>query len=176
MTKTILVATSVAAIFVASMIMVPVFALAGFHNLTDAEVDGDKIEASLKAPITSCPPKTVCGVGVFETEPDGFAAQMVAATVHAFFCDHVAQDPTCDEPIDDPDAPHVHELSFVADADCDAGVALAAENDLLAASLEVDGKKLEIKNVPVGLDSTVHAFTVAFGPNGEICPVITDSI
>lgn len=64
----------------------------------------------------------------------------------------------------------------LTDADCDAGVALAAENDLLAASLEVDGKKLEIKNVPVGLDSTVHAFTVAFGPNNEICPVITDSI
>lgn len=175
MTKRLILGISLAAVFVITSIVLPVYALGGFHDLTYAEVKKGKIEASLKAPITSCPPNTVCGVGAFEKDPDGFAAQMVAATVHGFFCDHVAQDPDCTGDIDDPDAPHIHELSFVIDGDCAAGVALAAENDLLGGKLELNGKDIEIKSKII-TESTVHAFTVSFGPNGEICPVITDSI
>ncbi|KFM18246.1 hypothetical protein AAA799P11_01168 [Marine Group I thaumarchaeote SCGC AAA799-P11] len=160
---------SLAALFVA--MIVPVMA-DGHLGLLNGEVNNKKgnFEATLTSNFNDCPSGTVCGVGAFTAVPTaGHAATMLAITSHDFFNDHPDQD-------DDVTVAHTHTLEFDADDDCAAGVALngAASGIIPGAKHEVDGAHVEVSNLTTDLDTTVHSFTVSFGPHGEICPVLID--
>ncbi len=147
--------------------------LASSHlNLISGEVNNEKgnFEATLSADFEDCPTETVCGVGAFAADAGDHAARMLAITAHDFFEDHPDQS-------DDIAIPHTHTLVFDIDADCDAGVALNADASGIidGAKHEVKGPHVEVSQLNEVLDTTVHSFTVDFGPNGEICPVIVDS-
>jgi len=197
MTKTTIVLSLIAAIaFTMFLSQSAMAGLPGFADIKEAEVDDDEFEAELAGDFEDCPSSMVCGVGVFETNPPAaFAAAMVAATIHDFFCDHADQDPSCIPgglipvpPGGDDDVPHVHELFFVPDDICVGvnpfGVKLAGENDLDGAEVDVDDNEVEVENIPdsISLDSTVHTFTVEVFPDPAIpdgviiCPVILDSL
>ena len=147
-------------------------------------ISGLSFTAVLQESITTCPEDIVCGVGTFIIDPTGSDALMAAVTVHSPFCDNALQDADaagnaeCDDSngIDDIDAPHGHFLSFDNDSDCESGLALVNEIDWNFFTVNENTVQMFNLRTISGFGPEIHTFTVESGPNGEICPVIVDTV
>ena len=160
MTKTLFLATSLAAIFVASMIMVPAFA-GGHLVIEDAKVEKDKgtwdvkIEASADIP-------TDGGSGAFGYGVIGKKAILVATTHGGVGPDHPDQAGQGDPVM------HTHVVTLGPNAGCPDNLAVASITSP-SFSIEVEGDELKIEGIPTSaagkLTQTTASFTLSvLGP------------
>ena len=166
MTQTVLVGTSLALIFVASMIMIPAFA--GGH-LTFDEVDVDKrsLEIEVTADIPQDGSAGAFGYGAFGTKA------ILAITTHG----GVGPDSESQTGAADPIL-HTHAVTAKTVTPCASGLAVASASFEEVGDLEVDGNEIEVEKISkskIGkLTGTVVSFTLTL-EGGDICINVIDS-
>jgi len=160
MTKTLFLTISLAAIFVASMIMVPAFA-GGHLTIEEAEVEKDKgkweVEIETSADIPTDGSSGAFGYGVI-----GKKAILVATTHGGVGPDHPDQAGQGDPVM------HTHVVTLGPNAGCPDNLAVASITSP-SFSIEIDNDELEIEGVPTSaagkLTQTTASFTLSIlGP------------
>ena len=166
MTKKVLVATSLTAIFVASMIMVPAFA-GGHLTFDEVEVEGRSLEIEVTADIPQDGSAGAFGYGAFGTK-----AILAIATHGGVGPDSESQTGAADPVL------HTHAVTAKTVTPCPSGLAIASASFEEVGDLEVDGNEIEVENISkkkIGkLTGTIVSFTLTL-VGGDICINVVDS-
>jgi len=166
MTKKVLVVTSLTAIFVASMIMVPAFA-GGHLTFDEVEVEGRSLEIEVTADIPQDGSAGAFGYGAFGTK-----AILAIATHGGVGPDSESQTGAADPVL------HTHAVTAKTVTPCPSGLAIASASFEEVGDLEVDGNEIEVENISkkkIGkLTGTIVSFTLTL-VGGDICINVVDS-
>ena len=166
MTKKVLVVTSLTAIFVASMIMVPAFA-GGHLTFDEVEVEGRSLEIEVTADIPQDGSAGAFGYGAFGTK-----AILAIATHGGVGPDSESQTGAADPVL------HTHAVTAKTVTPCPSGLAIASASFEEVGDLEVDGNEIEVENISkkkIGkLTGTIVSFTLTL-EGGDICINVIDS-
>jgi hypothetical protein len=172
MTKSLLLATSLAAIFVASMIMVPAFA-GGHLTIEEAEVEKEKgkweVEIETSADIPTDGSAGAFGYGVI-----GKKAILVATTHGGVGPDHPDQGGQGDPVM------HTHVVTLGPNAGCPDNLAVASITSP-SFSIEIDDDELEIEGIPTSAAGKLSQTTASFnlsvlGPANAPTAVCVDDL
>ena len=162
-TKTIL-GISLGAVFVLSMIMVPVFAV-GHVNMQKVEVKDtgkQSVEINVVGPITP-----TGGPGAFGFGAIGSKAILGVTTHGGVGPDSEAQAGGTGAVF------HTHALQLTTITPCASGVAVASASFKEVGDLEVTGTTVEVKNISKGkigtLTGEVRSFLLSVDAGGDIC-------
>src|SRR3989304_7125902 len=153
MTKTLFLTISLAAIFVASMIMVPAFA-GGHLTIEEAEVEKDKgkweVEIETSADIPTDGSSGAFGYGVI-----GKKAILVATTHGGVGPDHPDQAGQGDPVM------HTHIVTLGPNVGCPDNLAVASITSP-SFSIEIDDDELEIEGVPTPVPGKLRQSSATF--------------
>ena len=148
MTKTILLGTTLAAVFAVFMI-VPAFA--GEHlTITEAEVDDDEVEIEVAADIPTDGSAGAFGYGVV-----GSTGILVATTHGGVGPDHPDQEDQADPVF------HTHVVTLGKNTDCPDDTAVASITNP-SLDIEIDDNELEIEDVSTSGAGTLTGTFVSF--------------
>jgi len=160
-----IIATFATVTIILLMMATPAFA-AGFLDITKAEVENEKKSVSFEIKTDSTIPKDGSG-GLFGYGAFSDSEKFIVVTTHGGVLDSKAQHGVASNPVF-----HTHIVGLTSITPCESGLAITSPSFDPVGKLEVNGKSIEVSNVPINtvgkLTGPVISFTLS-AEGGDIC-------